>query len=174
LVKRLLMLLVAGVASTCVGVSGALAAPATQSSECPVAGSDLVSSVVGGPAKIFDPEFGVTVNGTNTECLFIAGSKMVLVRRTSEFFADGGASATPEQVDQLRELVVEDVDDTPVSGVGDAALWATVRDRSRAPERKAVLISKRGADAFMVGVMDTPDALTAAITLTQAVLAGQP
>ena len=36
-----------------------------------------------------------------------------------------------------------------------------------------VLVSKRGADAFMIGVMDTPDALGRATTLTEAVFAAQ-
>jgi hypothetical protein len=67
-------------------------------------------------------------------------------------------------------LVVDEVDYTPVGGVGDAALWATVRDRTLAPQRMAVLITKRGADAFVVGVMDSPDALPTATSLTLAVL----
>jgi hypothetical protein len=57
--------------------------------------------------------------------------------------------------------------------VGDSAFFATVRDRSLASQRLAVLVTKRGADAFVVGVMDTPDALTTASTLTQAVLDSQ-
>ena len=36
-----------------------------------------------------------------------------------------------------------------------------------------LLISKRGADAFVIGVMDTPDALTTATTLTRAVINAQ-
>jgi hypothetical protein len=147
----------------------ALAAPAAQSSSCPVAADDVVSGAIGAPASI-DPTYDVTVNGTNTECLFTAGGHLVLVRRASGFFDDTAASATPEQVDQLRVLIDDDLDYTAVSGVGDAAFFATVRDRSLAPERLAVLITKRGADAFVIGVMDTPDALTTTSTLTQAVL----
>jgi hypothetical protein len=161
--------LCAAVASAFMGFAVALAAPAAQSSNCPVAADDVVSGAVGAPATI-DPTYDVTVNGPNTECLFTAGGQLVLVRRTSGFFDDSAASATPEQVDQLRLLIDDDLDYAAVSGVGDAAFFATIRDRSLAPERLAVLITKRGADAFVIGVMDTPDALTTTSTLTQAVL----
>jgi hypothetical protein len=171
MLRRLLYVLGAGVASTCIGVASALAAPAAQSNICPVAADDVVAGVVGGPVSI-DPLF-VTVNGTNTECVFTAGSHLVLVRRTTGFFDDSGPGATPEQVDQLRTLIFDEVDYTPVSGVGDAALLATVRDRSLAPERLAVLVSKRGTDAFAIGVMDTPEALGTDTALTQAVFAVQ-
>jgi hypothetical protein len=155
-------------------VGGALAAPATQSAVCPVAADDVVSLAVGAPARIFDPVYGVTLNGADTECLFVAGDGMVLVKRSGDFFAESaGATATPDEVQQLRELVIDEVDYAPVTGVGDAALWATVRDRSLAPQRMAVLVSKRGADAFVIGVMDTPDALSTATTLTQAVMNAQ-
>ena len=52
----------------------------------------------------------------------------------------------------------------------DAAFFATVLDRSLAPERLAVLVSKHGSDASVIGVKDTPEALNSATTLTQAVL----
>jgi hypothetical protein len=71
-------------------------------------------------------------------------------------------------------LIVDQVDYTPVSGVADSAFLATVSDRSLAPERQAVLIIKRGSDVFAFGVMDTPDALTTATALAQAVFASQP
>jgi hypothetical protein len=35
---------------------------------------------------------------------------------------------------------------------------ATVRDRSLASQRLGVLVTKQGADAFTIGVMDTPEA----------------
>lgn len=171
--RRLLFVIGAGLASTFIGLGVALAAPATQSTSCPLVADDVVSGAIGSPASISDPSFGVTVDGTDTECLFTAGGQLVLVRRTSEFFADSASSATPEQVDQLRQLIVDDVDYTPVSGVGDAAFLATVRDRSLAGQRMAVLVSKHGADAFAIGVMDSPQALSTTTTLTQAVLASQ-
>jgi hypothetical protein len=153
------------------GTSGALAAPVRQVGGCPVAADEVVSQVVGAPAHIFDPSYGVTQNGADTECLFSAGDQMLLVKRSGGFFeGPPDASATPEQVEQLRQLVVDEVDYVPVAGVGDAALWATVRDRSLAPQRMAVLISKQGADALVIGVMDTPDALATATALTQAVM----
>jgi hypothetical protein len=172
LVRRVFFLVSAGIASTVIGCAVALAAPAAQSSACPVAVDELVSGAIGAPASI-NPTYDVTVDGSNTECLFTAGGQLVLIRRTSGFFDDSAASATPQQLDQLRLLIAEDLDYTPVSGVGDAAFYATVRDRSLASQRLAVLISKRGADAFVVGVMDTPEALATATTLTQAVLDGQ-
>jgi hypothetical protein len=172
LLRRLLFVLGAGIACTIIGFGVALAAPVTQSTTCPFAADDVVSGAMGVSAAIFDPSYGVTVNGTDTECLFSAGGQLVLVGRTTDFFADSGSSATPEQVDQLRKLVADDVDYVPVSGVGDAALLATVRDRTLAATRMAVLISKRGADAFVIGVMDSPEALGTATTLTQAVFAG--
>ena len=171
--KHTLSVLLAAV-SAFISVSGALAAPAAQSAVCPVAADEVVSRAVGAPAHILDPSFGVTVDGADTECLFSAADHMVLVKRSGDFFPDSAAAtATPEQVQQLRLLIVDEVDYAPVAGVGDAALWATVRDRSLAPQRMAVLISKRGADAFVIGVMDTPDALTTATALTQAVLSAQ-
>jgi transposase len=169
--KHALRTLVATVAALS-SVSEALAAPAIQSAVCPVAADDVVSGAMGAPAHLFDPTNGVTLKGADTECLFEAGGEMVLVRRSADFFPDSpGATATPEQVDQLRQLIVDEVDYAPVAGVGDAALWATVRDRSLAPQRMAILISKRGVDALVIGVMDTPDALTTATALTQAVIA---
>jgi len=86
-----------------------------------------------------DPEFSVTVNGSNTD-MFMAGGNMVLVRRTGEFFAT--SQATPDSVDQLRQMVSDDLDYVPVAGVGDAAVWATVRDRSLASQRMGVLVSQ--------------------------------
>jgi hypothetical protein len=145
-----------------------------QAAACPVAADDVIAGAVGAPAQILDPDFGVTVDGTDTECLFTAGGSMVLVRREANYFADSSAAGvTPEQAEQLRLLIRDELDYVPVGGVGDAALWATVRDRSLAPERMAVLISKRGADVFTIGVMDKPDALDRATTLTRAVFAAQ-
>src|SRR5579859_672298 len=155
------------------GSALALAAPAMQSTSCPLASDDLVSGAVGAPAQIFDPSYGVTVNGSDTQCLFTAGGELVLVGRTTGYFDDGASTITPEQVDQLRLLVADDVDYTPVSGVGDAALLATVRDRTLAPQRMAVLVSKRGSDAYKIGVMDTPQALDTVTTLTHAVMDAQ-
>jgi hypothetical protein len=169
LLRPVVFVLCAAVASAFMGLSVALAAPAAQSASCPMAANDVVSGALGAPASI-DSTYGVTVDGTDTECLFTVGNKLVLVRRTSGFFDDSASGATAEQVDQLRALINDELDYTAVSGVGDAAFFATVRDRSLAPERLAVLITKRGADAFAIGVMDTPDALTSATTLTQAVL----
>jgi hypothetical protein len=170
--RRLLFVLGAGVAGIFLGVAVALAEPAAQSPSCPVAADDVVSGAIGAPVSI-NPTYDVTVDGTNTECLFSAAGQLVLVRQTTGFFDDGASSATAEQVDQLRLLIADDLDYTPVSGVGDAAFFATVRDRSLAAQRLAVLISKRGADAFVVGVMDTPDALNSTTALTQAVLGAQ-
>ena len=169
--RRLFFALGAGVASTFIGIAVALAVPAAQSTTCPVAANDVVSGAIGAPISI-DPLL-ITVDGTDTECVFNSVNNLVLVRRTTSFFDDSASGATPEQVDQLRTFIFDDVDYTPVSGVGDAALFATVRDRSLAAQRQAVLIIKRGTDAFAFGVMDTPEALSTATTLTQAVLAAQ-
>jgi hypothetical protein len=169
--RRLWFVLITGIASTFIGFAVALAAPAAQSGLCPVAADDVVSGAVGTPVSI-DPLF-VTVDGADTECLFSGGDHLVLVRRTSSFFDDSAAGATPEQVDQLRALIFDELDYTPVSGVGDAAFFATVRDRSLADQRLAVLIIKRGSDAWALGVMDTPEALTNATALAQAVFAAQ-
>ena len=170
--QRFLFAVGTGLVSTLIVCTAAFAAPLAQaqSTDCPIAGDDVVSAAVGAPATI-NPTYDVTVDGSNTECLFTAGGHLVLVRQDAGFFDDRAASATPEQVDQLRLLIDDDLDYAPVSGVGDAAFFATVRDRSLAPQRLAVLISKRGADAFVVGVMDTPQALDTATALTQAVLA---
>jgi hypothetical protein len=139
---------------------------------CPVAADDVVAGAIGEPVTI-DPLF-VTVNGTDTECIFDTANNLVLVRRQNNFFDDGASGATPEQLEQLRTLIFDQADYTPVSGLGDAAFLATVSDRSLAPERQAVLIIKRGSDVFAFGVMDTPDALTTATALAQVVLYAQP
>jgi hypothetical protein len=169
--KRLRFALCVGVASTLMGFPVAMAAPAAQSNICPVAADDVVAGAIGEPVTI-DPLF-VTVNGTDTECIFDTANNLVLVRRENNFFDDGASGATPEQLEQLRTLIFDQVVYTPVSGVGDAAFLATVSDRSLAPERQAVLIVKRGGDVFAFGVMDTPGALTTATALAQAVMAAQ-
>jgi hypothetical protein len=172
LLKRLCFALCVGLTSTFMGFAVAMAAPAAQSNICPVAADDVVTDAIGEPVTI-DPLF-VTVNGTDTECIFDTADHLVLVRRQTNFFDDAASGATPEQLDQLRTLIFDQVDYTPVEGVGDAAFLATVSDRSLASQRQAVLIIKRGSDVFAFGVMDTPDALTTATALAQAVLYAQP
>jgi hypothetical protein len=158
-----------------VGVAGSFAfvgSGSAQSNICPVAADEVVSGAIGAPVSI-DPLL-VTVDGTDTECVFDSGAHLVLVRRTTGFFdASDATSVTPAQVEQLRTWIFDELDYTPVSGVGDAAFFATVRDRSLAPQRQAVLVTKRGTDAFAFGVMDTPEALGTATALAQAVLAAQ-
>jgi hypothetical protein len=170
--KRLCFALGVGLASTFMGFAAAVAAPAAQSNICPVAADDVVAGAIGEPVSI-DPLL-VTVNGTDTECIFDAANHLVLVRRQTNFFDDAAGGVTPEQLEQLRTLIFDQVDYTPVDGVGDAAFLATVSDRSLASERQAVLIVKRASDVFAFGVMDTPDALTTATALAQAVMAAQP
>jgi hypothetical protein len=172
-IQRVIALLLTGATSVLLSSSNVLAEPLRQAATCPVASDDVVSSALGAPARLFDPDFGVTVNGSDTQCMFSAGGQLVLVRRTGDYFSDSAAGATPDNIQELRLIIADDLDYQPVSGVGDTALWATVHDRSLAPERMGVLVSKRGADAFMIGVMDTPDALGRATTLTEAVFAAQ-
>lgn len=170
-IQRAVALLVIGATSLLLSSSNVLAKPLPQTTTCPAASSDVIATVLGTPAQLFDPDFGVTVNGSDVECLFTAGGNMVLVRRTGDYFSS--SQATPESIEQLRLLVADDLDYVPVQGIGDAAYWATVRDRSLAPERMGVLISQQGTDALAVGVMDTPEALAIATMLTQAVVAAQ-
>jgi hypothetical protein len=170
-IQRAIALLVTGATSLLLSSSNVLAKPLPQTTACPVASNDVVSTVLGAPAQLIDPDFGVTVNGSDAECIFTAGGKMVLVRRTGGYFSS--SQATPDSIEQLRLLVADDLDYVPVQGVGNAAYWATVRDRSLAPERMGVLISQQGTDALAIGVMDTPEALGIATTLTQAVVAAQ-
>src|SRR6202158_5891690 len=135
-IHRAIALLLTGATSMLLSSSNVHAQPVQQTTACPVASDAVVSTALGTPAKLMDPEVGVTVNGSNTECMFMAGGEMVLVRRTGEFFST--SQATPESVEQLRLMVSDDLDYAPVSGVGDAALWATVRDRSLAPQRMEI------------------------------------
>jgi hypothetical protein len=172
-IHRAIALLLTGVTSVLLSSSNVLAEPMRQATTCPVASDDVISTALGTPASLIDPDFGVTVDGFDTECLFTAGGQMVLVRRTDAYFADSPAGASPENIQQLRLIVADDLDYQPVTGVGDTALWATVRDRSLAPQRMGVLVSKHGADAYAIGVMDTPGALGRATILTQAVFAAQ-
>jgi len=169
---RVLSGLLAGSASLLLSSSNVLAEPSRQGTVCPVASNAVVSNALGTPAELMDPNYGVTLNGSDTECLFSAGGELVLVRREAGFFADS-AGVSPESAEQLRLLVNDDLDYQSVAGVGDAALWATVHDRSLASERMGVLISKQGVDALTIGVMDTPVALDRATVLTQAVVAAQ-
>jgi hypothetical protein len=148
--------LVTGATSLRLSSSNVLAKPLPQTTACPVASNDVVSTVLGAPAQLIDPDFGVRVNGS-AECIFTAGGKMVLVRRTGGYFSS--TQATPDSIEQLRLLVADDLDYVPVQGVGNAIYWATVPDRSLAPERMGVLISQQGTDALAIGVMDTPEAL---------------
>jgi hypothetical protein len=171
--NRAIALVMTGAASLLVGSSTALAEPLQQAAGCPVATDEVVTQALGVPARLFDPQFGVTVNGAETECMFSAGGHLVLVRRTSDYFSGDQSAATPENVEQLRQMVTDDLDYVPVPGVGDAALWATVRDRSLANARMGVLVSKQGTDAYTIGVMETPEALATATALTQAVVAAQ-
>jgi molybdopterin-guanine dinucleotide biosynthesis protein len=170
-IHRSIALLLTVAASALVSSANVLAEPLQQTTQCPVASNDVMSAALGTPVQLLDPDFGVTVNGSDTECLFMAGGQMVLVRRTGEYFVS--SQATPDSIEQLRQLVADDLDYVPVQGVGNAAFWATVRDRSLAPERMGVLISQQGTDALAVGVMDTPEALARATALTQAVVAAQ-
>jgi molybdopterin-guanine dinucleotide biosynthesis protein len=170
-IHRSIALLLTVAASALVSSANVLAEPLQQTAQCPVASNDVMSAALGAPAQLLDPDFGVTVNGSDTECLFSAGGQMVLVRRTAEYFVT--SQATPDSIEQLRQLVADDLDYVPVSGVGNAAFWATVHDRSLAPERMGVLISQQGADALAIGVMDTPEALATATALTQAVVGAQ-
>jgi hypothetical protein len=173
-VHRAIFLLFTATISMLLSTSSVFAEPVQQASTCPVASDEVVSTGLGMPARLSHPVFGVSVNGSDIECLFSAGGQMVLVRRSGEYFSGGEAgAATPEHIDELRQMVIDQVDYEPVAGVGDAALWATVRDRGLAPQRMGVLISKQGVDAFAIGVMDTPEALDMATTLTRAVLAAQ-
>jgi hypothetical protein len=104
------------------------------------------------------------------------GVAAVAVQMTDPFPGpvDAASGATPEQLHQLRTLIFDQVDYTPVSGAGDAAFLATVIDRSLVAERQAVLIIKSGSDVFAFGVMGRPDALTTATALAQALMAAQP
>lgn len=171
---RAIVVFLAGAVGMLFSSSTVLAAPAAQTTTCPIVANDVVSNAVGAAAAVFDPDFGVTVDGSDTECLFSAGDKLVLVRRQADYFSGSVAgAATPEEIDGLRLLIADDLDYQPVSGVGDSAFWATVRDRSLAPQRLGVLVSKQGADAYAIGVSDTPAGLDQATALTRAVVAAQ-
>jgi len=107
------------------------AAPAAQSTGCPVAPDDLVSSAIGAPVSI-DSTYGVSVNGSDAECLFTAGANLVLVRRTTGFFDDSASTATPEQLDQLHVLIDDDLELQARERCRRCRVFAMVRDRSLA------------------------------------------
>jgi hypothetical protein len=96
--------------------------------------------VLGATAQLIDPDFGVRVN-RSAECIFTAGGKMVLVRRTGGYFSS--TQATPDSIEQLRLLVADDLDYVPVQGVGNAIYWATVPHPS----------GRRGACAIVPAAM---------------------
>ena len=54
--------------------------------------------------------------------------------------------------------------------LGDGALWVRAKDRSLADERMSLMLVRRGADVFVVGVWDTPLALDQLTTLSHGVL----
>jgi hypothetical protein len=141
---------------------------------CPLASDELVTSTLGMAAQVF-PEYGVNVSGDVAECLFEGDVGLVLIARRAGFFENAGPDAfAPDQLDRLRRTR-EPVDYTPVTGVGDQAAWATIRDQSLAAERLSVLVVRHRADAYMFAVDDTifPDALGSAKALALAVIAGQ-
>jgi hypothetical protein len=162
----LLVLLAACLAPT------AWAAPLAQEEACPLASDELVSGALGASTQLFS-DFGVTISGPSTECLFEGDAGLVIVGRRAGFFGTAGVEAfTPDQLERLRRTS-ELVDYAPVAGVGDVAAWATIQDPALAAERQPVLIVKRGPDAFVFSVDDSmlPDALGSARALALAVLA---
>ena len=100
--KRLCFALCVGLTSTFTGFAVAMAAPAAQSNIWSVAADDVVAGAIEEPVTI-DPLF-VTVNGTDTECIFDTADHLVLVRRQTNFFDGAASAATLEQFDQLRDV----------------------------------------------------------------------
>jgi len=97
---------------------------------------------------------------------------LVIVARWSNFFgADEGGPFTSDQLERVRRQVNGEVDLTPADGVGDAAVWATFRDRGAAPDALGRLFVKRGRDLFTGGLTEGPDAVARASALTQVLIA---
>jgi hypothetical protein len=145
------------------------AATLAQSEACPLISDAEASAATGLSLQVFEG-FGVNVSGSNTECLF-SGDDLGLVRRQAGFFAPD-APSTPEVIERLRTIVArEELDYTPVDGIGDAAYWATVRDPSLAGQRMSLLIVRRGPDAFVFGLTAAPNLQDTVRALGQAVLA---
>jgi len=145
------------------------AATLAQTGACPLIGDAEASAATGLSLQVFEG-FGVNISGSNTECLF-SGDDLGLVRRQAGYFAQDELS-TPEVIERLRTIVVprEELDYTPVEGIGDAAYWATVRDPSLAGQRMSLLIVRRGPDAFVFGLTAAPNLPDSVRALGQAVL----
>jgi hypothetical protein len=171
---RLRARLGAMLSATALAAGAALAqAPATHAAAaglCPLVGDETVAAAVGEPVTI-SPMYGVTVEADNVECLFDGAEAVVLVRRASAVFgAADPAGLSADNATQLRRFVRDEVEYTSVAFLGDGALWARAKDRSLADERMSLMLVRRGADVFVVGVWDTPQALDQLTTLSHSVL----
>jgi hypothetical protein len=171
LTARLGAILSAGALAAGAVLGLAPAASAGAAGLCPLVGDETVAAAVGEPVTI-SSNYGVTVEPDNVECLFDGSQALVLVRRASAVFGDADpAGLGPDDATRLRRFIRDEVTYTTVASLGDGALFAQAKDRSLADERLSLMLVRRGADVFVVGVWDTPQALDQLTALSHGVLA---
>ena len=155
-------------AGTVLGLAPAASAGAA--GLCPLVGNETVAAAVGEPVTI-SSSYGVTVEPDNVECLFDGAEALVLVRRASAVFGDADpAGLSPDNATPLRRFIRDEVTYTAVPLLGDGALFAQAKDRNLAAVRMSLMLVRRGADVFVVGVWDTLEALDQLTTLSHGVL----
>ncbi|MEA2638896.1 MAG: hypothetical protein QOF51_290 [Chloroflexota bacterium] len=167
--KQLALVLVLAFSMTAAPV--ALAAPSVQPFSCPLIDAAAVSSAIGAPVTLVP--FAMIDDGSSVQCLFQGSGDLSVVtgRRLGFFGTDQSGAFTPDQLDRVKGEINGEVDFTPVDGVGDAAVWATFRDRGTAPDNLGRLLVKRGLDLITVGITEGPGAVTPASALAQVLVA---
>lgn len=125
---------------------------------CPLMSESEISSAAGTALVVLPFDGAVTENGALTSCLFTGEVGFIIIVRLADEFPVGApnmlTSAHLEQVKRGDDVV----NYRPVSGVGDAAMWATAADPEVAKERMGFLLVKGGTSLFMLGSDDRDEA----------------
>jgi hypothetical protein len=158
---------------------------AAQSTPCPMASDDVVSTALGGPVQ--GTTTPTAVSGLDF-CDFVdaSGTDFGVYRESNAFGpGEGGAAALatryipqlPDavraQIDALNQIginiAVPGYEIAAVPGLGDAAIW--VKTELLPGTFNDSLIVQQGGDAFSFNGDDSPDAQMRLTALAQAVLA---
>jgi hypothetical protein len=158
-------------------LGGAAPSAAAQSQICPIVADGDVSSAVGSPVQV--SPYLVVDSGSAIQCLFEgdAVGEGVLVGRYPGFFGSEDLAPFSQDQDHLRFLLPDGLPIgsrlalTPEDGIGDVAAWVVPVDPSTAPDSLGRLLVRRGADAFVIGTENGPNAVDTAISVAKALLA---
>ena len=158
-------------------LGGAAPSAAAQTQTCPIVADGDVSSAVGSTVHV--SPFLVVDSGSAIQCLFEgdAVGEGVLVGRYPGFFGSEDPAPFSQDQPRLRFLLPDGlpVDSvlalTPVDGIGEVAAWIVPVDPSTAPDSLGRLLVRRGADAFVIGTENGPNAVDTATSVAKALLA---